>query len=253
MPARDESLRASLLEFFIETTPGPALADWLRDIGQSLHGTVAEKRQRIRQHTAFLSTPVEEFRERLLSYLDPYTSEGLADLCQLLGLDAEGNRDARYRRIVREVGFRESWLHKPVENEKNRPTVSTVRPFVQWYPIVKRGGHEADYYGAFAAEMEEIFDASVVHEQWPMAHGSSLKIDFHIGHPQHGGVGVEFKRPNTNSELQRALGQLQQYKTRYGDQLLIVLVPDDIDRAQKTLFLDSCKLVGIEVIVKEAA
>lgn len=97
------------------------------------------------------------------------------------------------------------------------------------------GTHEADYYDACVEEMEEIFDENVVHEQLRIAYGSSLKIDFYIGHPQHGGVGVEFKRPKTNSELQRALGQVQQYKTRYGDQLLIVLVPDDIDKAQKNI------------------
>jgi hypothetical protein len=113
--------------------------------------------------------------------------------------------------------------------------------------------HEADYYGAFAEEMEEVFDETIVHEQLPIAYGSSLKIDFHIGHPQQGGVGIEFKRPKTNSELQRALGQLQQYKTRYGDQLLIILIPDDIDKAQRTLFVDSCKLVGIQLVTKEAA
>jgi hypothetical protein len=253
MPARDDALRAKLLDFFLETAPGPALSDWLRDIGQSTQGTVADKRQRIRQHTAFLSTPVEEFPERLVGYLDPYTSDGLADLCEVLELDDEGTRDTRYRRVMREVGFREGWLQKPLDSERKEPKLATVRPFVQWYPIVKRGAHEADYYDAFAEEMEEVFDESVVHGQLPIAYGSSLKIDFHIGHPQQGGVGVEFKRPKTNSELQRALGQVQQYKTRYGDQLLIVLVPDDIEKAQKTLFLDSCKLAGIDVVVKEAA
>jgi hypothetical protein len=253
LPTRDDALRATLLDFFVDTAPSPYLTDWLRDIGQPTQGTVAEKRLRIKEHTAYLSMPVETLPDQTAFYLSPFTSDALEELCKVLGLSPDGTRDMRYRRIMREVRFREGWLQKLSEDERRLPTASTVRPFVQWYPVIKRGTHESDYYGAFAEEMEEVFDENMVHEQLPVAYGSSLKIDFHIGHPQHGGVGIEFKRPKSNSELQRALGQIQQYKSRYGDELLIVLFPDEIDKAQKTLFLDSCKLTGIDVVVKEAA
>jgi len=253
MPNRDDSFRAMLLDFFVETAPGPELSDWLRDIGQSPQGSVAEKRQRIREHTAYLTMPVETFPEQTRAYLSAYHSEGLAVLCDVLGLSADGTKDTRYRRIMREVGFREGWLQRPAENGAMSPTVAIVRPFVEWYPINKRCAHESDYYGAFAEEMADVFGDDLVHEQLPIAFGSALKIDFHIGHPQEPRVGVEFKRPKNNSELQKALGQVSQYKTRYGDELLLVLIPDDIDKAQKTLFMDSCRLAGVQVVVKEAA
>jgi hypothetical protein len=44
-----------------------------------------------------------------------------------------------------------------------------------------------------------------------VAHGSTLKIDFHVGDPQADGVGIEVKVPKNNADVQRTLGQLDQY------------------------------------------
>jgi hypothetical protein len=129
-------------------------------------------------------------------------------------------------------------------------TVDTVRPFVEWYPLLNRGKYEKDLYPAFAEEMEEIFGEENLHEQYAVAHGNSLKIDFHIGHPQEHGVGVEFKVPASNAELQRGVGQLGQYKLRYGDHLILVMVPDFLDKTQQMMFTDACRQFGVSVIVK---
>jgi hypothetical protein len=70
-----------------------------------------------------------------------------------------------------------------------------------------------------------------VHEQVAVAHGTTLKIDFHIGGtvPGQGGVGIEFKMPTSNSDIQKAIGQLGQYQTCYGQSLIVVVFPDFLD------------------------
>jgi len=67
---------------------------------------------------------------------------------------------------------------------------------------------------------------------------------------QRSGTGVEFKMPTNNAELQRALGQMDQYQVRYGENLLVVLFPDFLDKSQWTLFVDKLSEKKIPVIVK---
>jgi len=246
----DIELRSKLLDYYLENYTGQELSDWLRDLGQDPKGTVAEKMDRVRQHTKYLSMTAEEFPQQTMHYLDTFPSDHLAGICEALGIDAEGTKDALYRRIMREVGYREGWLSRLEAISDATFTVPTVRPFVEWYPIIKRGRYEKDFYPAFAEEMEEVFGDEFVHEELPIASGTTLKIDFHLGHPQREGVGVEFKMPTNNSEIQRALGQLDQYKERYGEKLLIVLFPDFLDKAQEALFVDQVSAKGVTIIVK---
>jgi hypothetical protein len=102
--------------------------------------------------------------------------------------------------------------------------------------------------------MKEIFGSKFVHEQFQIAYGSTLKVDFHLGHPGREGVGVEFKMLTNNSEIQRALGQVDQYKERYKENLLVVLFPDSLDRGNRAQTIDYfSKMVsakGIAVVVK---
>jgi len=243
-------LRSKLLDYFIENYTSQELSDWLRDLGQDPKGTVAEKKVRVRQHTKYLSMAAEEFPHQTMHHLDIFPSGHLADICEALGIDAEGTKDACYRRIMREVGYREGWLSGLKSVSDATFTVLTVKPFIQWYPVIKRGKYEKDFYPAFEEEMKEIFGPDFVHRDLPIASGTTLKIDFHLGHPQREGVGVEFKMPTNNSEIQRALGQLDQYKERYGDRLLIVLFPDFLNEAQKTLFVDQLSAKGVTIVVK---
>jgi hypothetical protein len=195
--------------------------------------------------------PRATFPQQTLSYLSPYTADHLAEICDTLGLPTEGTKDELFRRIYREVGYREGWLERvpAIVQTFNR---DLVLPFVTWYPIRRRGDYEGDYYEAFDDEMIELFGEDCVHPEYPVAHGSTLKIDFHIGRPQQPGVGVEFKRPASNSELQRALGQMDQYVGVYRPNLIVVLIPDAIAKAQEALFLDALRGKGIATVVKRA-
>ena len=64
------------------------------------------------------------------------------------------------------------------------------------------------------------------------------------------GVGVEFKLPTSNAEVQRAIGQMDQYRERYADQLIIVLVPDFLEKAQTQMFTDQARAKSIAVVIK---
>ena len=170
-------------------------------------------------------------------------------IAEALGLEDSGTKDDLYRRVYREVGYREGWL-RPLPDATERVTKLLVLPFIEWYPIRAKGEYERDYYGAFESEMVELFGEEHVHPEYPIAHGNTLKIDFHVGRPQQPGVGVEFKRPGSNGELQRALGQMDQYLATYRENLVVVLIPDALSRAQEILFLDALQAKAITTVIK---
>lgn len=244
----DFALRETLLRCFLDFTTSQGLSAWLRDLGQDPSGTVDEKISRVRAHTQYLAMPPADFPLQTLRYLDPLGAEQLGEISGELGLSVDGVKDDLYRRIYREVGFREGWLRR-VDGSADLSR-DTILPFVQWYPIRKRRNYERDYADEFDKEMLDIFGDGFVHPEYPVAHGSTLKIDFHLGRPQAPGVGVEFKRPVNNSELQRALGQMDQYAAAYGQSLVVVVMPDDLTKAQETLFVEALSTKGIEVVVK---
>ncbi len=247
----DVSFRRTLLECYLSLATSPELSQWLEDIGQEARGSVEEKRQRIREHTKYLSMPRDTFPRQTLTYMSPYTADQLAVICEALGLPIDGTKDDVFRRIYREVGYREGWLERvPAVVESFDKQL--VLPFVDWYPIRKKGQRESDYYESFDNELLELFGEDCVHPEYPVAHGSTLKIDFHIGRPQQPGVGVEFKKPANNSELQRALGQMDQYLAAYGPNLIVVLIPEALTTAQETLFVSALRAKGIDTAVKRS-
>jgi len=245
----DRELRATLLDCFLGFTNSQGLSSWLRDLGQDPSGTVDEKTSRIRATTQYLHMLPEEFPKQTLRYLDVCTAEELVEICADLGIGVSGAKDELYRRIYREVGFREGWLQR-LPSGIQEVGKDAVLPFIRWYPIRKYMSYERDYAEDFDREMFDLLGEDLVHPEYPIAHGSTLKIDFHLGRPGSPGVGVEFKRPTNNSELQRALGQMDQYAHAYGPSLIVVLLPDDLTKAQESMFVDALGAKGIEVVVK---
>jgi len=246
IPSANAELRKQLLDYFLEVSTAQELGAWLRDINQETKGTREEKQERIRQNTKYLSMPPETFPHQTMNYLAPLASEHLADICEDLGLSPEGSRAVRYRRIMREVHFREGWLVRP--SKSSEWCVDLVEPFIRMYPIIKRGQYERDFYGALEEELIDVFGAPSVHSQLAIAHGTTLKIDFHIGPASGSGVGIEVKMPANNSDLQKAIGQLDQYRELYGANLILLLLPDFITEAQKQLFLATTASRGIVTV-----
>lgn len=248
IPRKDPALRGQLLEFFLCKASGEQLSGWLQDLGVDDRGVLDEKRARVQKNTKYLDTPLMEFPDQTMVYLDFLSAEALADLCETLCLEAFGNKGTRYRRVMREIGYREGWLPRPSVLTAALFTLDRVVPFVRWHRILKNGASERSFYPAFEEDMVEVFGEDYVHPQLTIRSG--LKIDFHLGHPQGNGVGVEFKMPSTVSEIHRATGQIQQYRSFYGDQLLVVLLPDKLDKAKEILFMDQMRAQGVRVLVK---
>jgi hypothetical protein len=230
----DAALREQLFSFFLEMQTGPELADWLKGLGQDSRGSVSERQDRVRAHSKYPTMPPAEFPDQTEAYLQSYTAGHLVNLCDELGLSNEGNKDALYRRIMREVHYREGWLPR-VAPGSIIPTAAVVMQFLAWFPITMNGKRESDYYPVIYDELNEVFGA-VVYEQQAIVHGTTLKIDFHVGNPQGPGVGIEVKKPTSNSEIQKALGQVDQYQRCYGDELILFVLMDFLKPAEIHFF-----------------
>jgi hypothetical protein len=245
---RDSVLRESLLSFYLETLTRAELADWLKQIDQDSRGSVDELRARIRAASQYVSMPERDFPAQSESYLSVYQTAHLADLCRLLGLSADGKKDALFRRIMREIHFREGWLARPNEFDASSLKADQVMPFLAWMPLKVRGQYEKDFYPIIEDEMSEVFGS--VFSQVPLAHGSTLKIDFHIGDPTGSGVGIEVKMPTNNSDVQRALGQIDQYQRRYGDNLILFVLAEFLKPETEKFLQDDLQRKGVRSVFR---
>jgi hypothetical protein len=245
MPHSNPALREQLLECFIDLCDSEELSEWLQQIQCDPRGRIDDKRERIRQHTQYLTMPARDFPKQTIAYLNVHkTYEAAARACEALGLSADGPRATLVRRVLRHVHQAEHWLPS-----LESPSSRAVRAVVKRYLITVRG-NEKEYCDEFEEEAEDIWPRSV-HPQYPIAHGTTLRIDFHIGSAGAPGVGVEFKLPRSNADIQRAKGQLEQYLTAYSEERLILVVLDDqksLKLAQLDLFEQDARALGIEVV-----
>jgi len=247
----DPALRDLLLTYYLETYNGTELTEWLRDLGQDSKGSVADKQQRIRAHTKYLTMPAAEFPAQTESYLRPYSSELLADLCDDLRLSADGTKDQRYRRIMREVHYREGWLNRLDSGTVKSPTADDVMPVLGWFPIPNCGDYEKDYYPVISDELCEVFGDDSVAEELAVGHGSGiLKIDFHVGDPAGKGVGIEVKMPSTMAGVQRALGQVAQYQSHYGGELILLVLQNFLKPETLRFFQDELVRREVRTVVR---
>jgi hypothetical protein len=244
----DPEIREKLFSFYLETHTGAELGNWHKDIGQDARGSVAERQARIRENSKYLTMPAAEFPEQTEAYLKPYSIGHLADLCDVLGLSNDRTKDALYRRILREVHYREGWLPR-VEPASNPPSAEVVMQFLAWFPITKGGNYEKDYYPVIHDELTDVF-GNIVYEQVAIAHGTILKIDFHVGQPQGAGVGIEVKMPTSNSEIQKALGQVDQYLRRYGSELIMFVIQDFLKPDGIHFFQEELKHKGVRAVFR---
>ncbi len=252
-PATNCEFRQKLLDAYLSIASSQELSDWLEDIGQDSKGTAEAKIAKIRQHTKFLCMPPEEFPLQAMNNLQWLSSrDGLFLIAESLGVNCEGAKDVLLRRIYRQIGYEEGWLPRVVNGDCSF-IKETILPFVQWYPILKNKNYERDYYQEFCDEMAEIFGKDKVHEQYVVAHGKALKIDFHLGHPQETGVGIEFKMPTSQGDIHRAFGQLDDYLTRYGRNLIVVLFTNFTSQTEIAMFLETLKTKGIDTVIKSKA
>ncbi len=245
------AVREALLEFRIADRTSSGLSEWLEALQAETRGTVGDKSQRIREHTGFLDAPAPDMLAELVDDLLTTSSESLGALCEACGLAPASTKHRRIRQLHRFVATNEGLL--PEQASAGRyPTPQEVFAFVDWYPHYQSKTNERELYGDFADAMMDVFGEELVHEQVPVAHGVSLKIDFHIGSvvPGEQGIGIEFKVPGNNSDIQKAMGQLDQYHRRYGQSLLLVVFDDFVQQKHLQPFLHDLRSKGIGHVVK---
>ena len=157
----------------------------------------------------------------------------------------------RYRRILREVAYREGSLERHTDFPMNQ-LKQAVQAIVSWYPVLKKHLYEDQHSPEVYNELVEVFGETMVRQEYVVAHGNALKIDFHVGHLDNGGVGVEVKVPANNSDIQRAKGQLDDYKVRYrsGEDLILLIFPYNLEAADANRFKNDIEAKGITVVMK---
>jgi hypothetical protein len=217
----DVALRERILSFLIERLTSEELSKWLRDLKVYPKGTVEEKRQRVRQHTEFLTMPTKLVIDQVVVYrLMKAGARDTVDLCRLLGLPADdGPKPQLLRRLHRHISEREGELPR----RGVPPTLRDVLPIIDWYPIYESKANETAYYDEFQETMVDVFDRRYVERG-----RQGLEIDFRIGD-----VGVELKMPSSKGDVDRACTQIEGYRTHYRDSLLVMILPPREERQEK--------------------
>ena len=243
-PAPDARLRARLLRAIVRRTRSVVLSRWLKERDRDARGLVVEKRQRLVRDTSYGSLPVAGFVARTVRYLrQQRTLADVRHVCAALDLATAGTRPLLIRRILRHVLEAERWL-------PSLALVSScsVRALASAYPVFAQRS-EAAYRADFEQEASEVWPARV-YRQYPIGRGIALRIDFHIGTPGGDGIGVEFKTPRSGAEIQRAKGQLDQYRAAYpaGRLILVVVESGLVSEASLSLFEREVAARGIHVV-----
>jgi hypothetical protein len=253
--APDHELREALFGVRLDDLTSGGLSDWLEELGADPRGTIEQKRSRIRECTTFLDAPSRDMIAEALDDFRTSDARVLEAICDALGYPGGGTKSKLLRRLHLIMALREGIV--PTQPHAGTfPTPQELYPFLDWYTVyqLKSNARERDLYPDFFEAMCMVYGDELVHEQVAIAHGSSLKIDFHIGSTAIGqpGIGIEFKMPASNSDVQKSIGQLGQYQTRYGQSLTLVLFEDFIETKHLHPFFHELHTRGIAYLVKRA-
>lgn len=212
---------------FLEMRLVPGLRDLLRDIEEPTTGTRAELIERL------LSAPAFKPSNALEGALKPH----LVEACEKSGLPADGTKEVLRNRLIAQF--------KREANEPMRaaPAVRKVQavPTIVVAPVMQApqmGANlspmqqdvftflagfrpsgplksEREYELELAGTARGTFGADHVRTQVRMTLGS-IDLEIH-------GIGVEIKAPKDRGEFHGIVGQICQYRTRYGVKLAVVV------------------------------
>jgi hypothetical protein len=162
-------LRYKLVDAYTQFSISKELSEWLQDLGQSPTGTVEQKLSRIRQLAPSLTLAAESYSRQTIFYLSQYEPAILAEICLELGLKSEGSPERLFKRIYRQVGWREGWL-------QSMPEEAPLIIKEAFLPILKSFEFDKDYYVDFGAELSNILGEENVHLHWEPAYGRALIV-----------------------------------------------------------------------------
>lgn len=246
----NRALRSTLLEFFIDCSSASELGKWLESIGESVDGTSAERRTRLRKATKFVDQDSAKLPRSAMGFLTRYGDEQLTYLCEILGQSTEGQPDAKVRRIMRHIGTLERWLPPKTTLEERPLTRAHVRPFVEFHLVSKDARADDDFSMPLIAELIEVFGAKMVHENRSV--GTTVKeiITVHVGETIAVGVGVLVARPGTGADLRNLLRKVKVFKAIYNQDMIVMLLPDKLDTLDRRMAMSGLLAEDVAVVVK---
>lgn len=160
-------LRARLIDCYLNFSISKELSGWLQDLGLPSGGTTQEKLTRLRRHAGSLVLQAENCPRQTIYYLNRYDQEILSEICQELGIDGTGQKDALLTRIYREVGLREGWLQPLSDNARLIITETFI-------PILKGFDPNKDYYLDLWGELSDVLEEAPLHRHLPNAYGTAM-------------------------------------------------------------------------------
>lgn len=76
-------MREQLLDCYINLSISNELSRWLADLGLPFTGTVEHKLARLKEHRRALTLAAESLHRQTIFYLNDYSGEVLAEICQV--------------------------------------------------------------------------------------------------------------------------------------------------------------------------
>ncbi len=244
------AMRATLLQFFIDCSSMSELTKWLESIGESIDGSSSELRIRLRNATKFVEQDAAKLPRTAISFISRYGDEQLTYLCEILGIFAGGDVDAKVRRIMRHIGTAERWLPPKTSLEERPLNRGHIRPFVEYYLVSKDAKSLDDFSMPLIQELIEIFGEKLVHENRSVGKTVKEVITAHVGETLATGVGVLVQRPSSSAELRNLLRKAKVFKEVYADDLIVMLMPDKLDSMDRRMALSGLLAENIAVVIK---
>ena len=105
-PLDRETLKARLIDCYVNFSMARELSGWLQALGLPSTGTMQEKLTRVRQQADSLVLPAESLPRQTIWYLNRYDEKILTEICEELGIDNSGPKEGQITRIYYAVGLR---------------------------------------------------------------------------------------------------------------------------------------------------
>lgn len=166
-PRNHESLKARLIDCYVNFSISRELSEWLQELGLPSTGTMQEKFARLRQHKASLVLPAESLSRQTIWYLNRYDEHILTEICQELGLDTDGPKERLITKVYHAVGLQEGWF-QPLSEDARTVIAETFLPILR--AVDHRSYDDMDEWG----ELGDMLDRENRNRPVAQARGSAF-------------------------------------------------------------------------------
>ena len=166
-PRDPETMKARLIDCYVNFSMSRELSDWLQALGLPSTGTMQEKLTRLRQQADSLVLPAESLPRQTIWYLNRYDEKILTEICEELGIDNSGPKESLITRVYHAVGRREGWL-QPLSEDARNIIIETFLPILR--AVDHRNYDDLDQWG----ELGDVLDRESRNRLGSQGHGSAF-------------------------------------------------------------------------------